>query len=871
MWLAFGGPWRVNTRKPIVMFARFIAAAALIPALALAQNGDKAGEAQVDPIPPEQIPAAPPLSPADALKTFKVPPGFRVELVACEPLIEAPVAMTFDPNGRLWVLEMRGFMRNPEGKGEDETNGRISVLEDTDGDGRMDKSTVFQEGLILPRAMTLFRDGLLVAEPPKLWFFRDQNGDLKADEKVELFSDYGGRENPEHTANSLTWAMDNWIYSANHTTRYRNVSGQWEREPTVFRGQWGLTQDDSGRLFFNSNSDQLRVDLVPSHYLARNPNLRGAYGLNVQTAKDQIVWPARMNPGVNRGYQKGQLRADGSLATFTGACGPVIYRGDNFPAEFRGNAFLCEPTGNLVRRNVLTEKDSVITAQNPYDKTEFLTSTDERFRPVNLFNAPDGALYVVDMYRGIIQHRIFLTSYLRKQALSRGLEKSLDQGRIYRVVHESAKPAARPALAKAGVEELVKALSHPNGWWRDTAQRLLVERRDSAAAPALRKLASTGESPLGRLHALWTLEGAGQLDEPTLLTTCDDAQPVVAAAALRLSEQFIKASPGGPLWSKIAAKAAKADNLDSRERLQLAFTLGEVKTPEAEALLEKILRGNNDSALLRDAAISGLAGRELEFLQRLAKAPAWSDASAGPPSLVASLAKCVFAEGKPERASQLFDLAVAESAPGWLRGQILGGLAGLAPKAAPGKQVVKPRLLKLAGEPAGLAALRKAGTAETLEQLAVIETLVTWPGKPGAEPEKVVTPLTKEEKARFDAGKELYLVTCGACHQPTGLGQEGLAPPLLDSAWSVGSEQRLIRIVLQGVRGKISVKDRVYEMEMPPLGVLDDEQIASALTYIRREWGHTASPVDAATVAKVRKETDSRLEAWTEPDLLRIP
>jgi mono/diheme cytochrome c family protein len=345
----------------------------------------------------------------------------------------------------------------------------------------------------------------------------------------------------------------------------------------------------------------------------------------------------------------------------------------------------------------------------------------------------------------------------------------------------------------------------------------------------------------------------------------------VAAAALRLSERFVKTSPGGPLWSKVAAKAARSDTLHARERLQLAFTLGEVKSAEAEALSEGILRGNCDSALLRDATISGLTGRELEFLQRLAKAAAWRESLAGRPALVASLAKCVFAEAKPERASQLFDLAADETVPAWQRQQILGGLAGLVPKAAPGKQVVKPRLLKLPAEPAGLAALRKAGAAETLEQLAAIETLVTWPGKPGAEPEKVVTPLTKEEQARFDAGKELYLVTCGACHQPTGLGQEGLAPPLLDSAWSVGSEQRLIRIVLQGVRGKMTVKDKVYEMEMPPLGVLEDEQIAAALTYIRREWGHTAAPVDAATVAKVRKETESRLEAWTEADLLRIP
>ena len=211
-------------------------------------------------------------------------------------------------------------------------------------------------------------------------------------------------------------------------------------------------------------------------------------------ASDQTVWPGRVNPGVNRGYQKGQLRENGTLRTFTCACGPVIYRGDQFPDEFYGNAFLCEPTGNLVRRNVLTETGNIIAATNAYDKSEFMTSSDERFRPVNLSNGPDGALYVVDIHRGIIQHRIYLTSYLRGQAADRGLEAPVDRGRIYRVVAQgSPRSGNQPSLSTATSTELVDRLAHPNGWWRDTAQRLLVERGDRSSVAPLARLATTSD------------------------------------------------------------------------------------------------------------------------------------------------------------------------------------------------------------------------------------------------------------------------------------------------------------------------------------------------------------------------------------------
>ncbi|MGI8965736.1 MAG: PVC-type heme-binding CxxCH protein, partial [Limisphaerales bacterium] len=546
-----------------------------------AQNGDRkdaAGEKQIAPIPPEKIPPAPVLSAEQALKSFKIASGFRVEIVAAEPLVHDPVAMTFGPDGRIWVVEMSGYMRDPEAQGEDQPFGKIVVLEDTDGDGKMDKRIVFTENLVMPRALCLVRDGLLVAEPPHLWFLRDTDGDGKADDKTEVAKDYGNQRSPEHTANGLLWALDNWIYSADHTARFRSLEEGWKREPTAFRGQWGIAEDDFGRLVYNSNSDQYRMDLVPSSYLNRNPNFRNPIGLNVDPIKNQTTWPIRVTPGVNRGYRAGTLRRDGTLISFTAACAPLIYRGDNFPKEFYGNAFVCEPSANLIKRNILVETNGNITGFQAYTNAEFLASTDERFRPVNLNNGPDGALYIVDMYHGILQHRIFLTSYLRAQSEARGLEKPIGLGRIYRVVADGTK-TKKVSLAKKSSAQLVKNLSDPNGWARDTAQRLLVERAESASIPELRKLATTGTEPLGRLHALWTLEGIGQLDQPTLLKAFSDSHPKVKAAAIRLSEFLLKTGAK----DQVLIGLLKLVNDPAPDvQLQLAFTFGEVVDPKAE-------------------------------------------------------------------------------------------------------------------------------------------------------------------------------------------------------------------------------------------------------------------------------------------------
>lgn len=580
-----------------------------------AQRGDRPGETQRDLPPDLVVPPAPVLSDADALASLRVAPGFHVELVASHPLLHDPVAFQVAPDGRIWVVEMRGYMHDMWGAGEDQPIGTVAVLDDTDGDGVMDHRTEFAGGLVMPRAIALAAGGVLVGEPPHLWFFKDTDGDDVADEKTLLADDYGAVGNPEHTANALFRNLDNWIYSADHNVRFRFAGGQWQRDFTVPRGQWGMDQDDRGRLYFNSNSDPLRVDLAPSAYFWRAPALDSPAPLAVQTVRPEAAptFPGRVTPGINRGYQT--LDDTWKLKTVTAACAPMIYRGTRFAPEFRGNAFFCEPSGNLVKRLIVEPTaDGSLAARNAYADTEFLWSTDERFRPINAYNAPDGSIYILDFYRGIIQHKIYLTTYLRKQIVARGLEAPLGMGRIYRIVPDQ--PAAdwvargRPALDRAATAELVATLDATEGWWRDTAQRLLVERGDPAAVPVLRDLARHG-STLGRQHALWTLEGLNAVDRASVWSALQApaAAVPVQLAGLRLSEPWLRLGDA----EMVARVIDLAGSADPELRRQAAFALGEVGGPEALTVLARLAREAAATFGLADAVKSSLTGREAQF------------------------------------------------------------------------------------------------------------------------------------------------------------------------------------------------------------------------------------------------------------------
>jgi mono/diheme cytochrome c family protein/glucose/arabinose dehydrogenase len=794
-----------------------------------------------------KLPPPVPLSPAEEMKTFKVEKGFHIELVASEPMIEAPIAMSFDDQGRLYVVEMRGYMHDLAGSGEKEPTGRVSLLEDTDGDGRMDKATPFLDNLVMPRAVLAVNGGALIAVPPNLYFCKDTDGDGKADVKDVVATDFGtlGGQ-PEHMANTPVWAMDNAIWSAGYATRFKWRGGFWQKDSGLGRGQWGLCQDNFGRLYYNYNSDMLRADLLPTEAFSRNPLLRNATSINSKLAADQTLYPSHPTPGVNRGYDPKTLRADGTLAKPTGTCGALIYRGDAFPAAYRGNAFVPEPCANLVKRFTMSEKDGILKATNTAKTTEFLTSTDERFRPVQATDGPDGAVYLVDMYRGIIQHQSFLTHYLIANILARKLETPFNQGRIWRIVPDKKE---RPQPVK--VSKDVKMLAHANGWVRDTAQRLIVESADATTVPALKEML-TNENALARLHALWTLDGLAAITPDLLRSALADKNVQVRAAAVRIASR--------DLAPDLIALTAEKDAL---VLANLAIKLTSFNLPDADAAVVKLLAGNGKNVLIREGALTGMRGREAAFAKLLVGQLSKENGGQIMPVMEA-LGSLLAQAGKAGPFEEMLDLAAAQRQGGAVQVAVLKGLASTDSKA-------KPKLLWLEAAPAALNKLKAAMSDKGSAKLfASVEARLAWPGKPGAPPPPKIVPLNEAQTALFEKGKTVYHTLCTACHQPHGFGLDGLAPPLVDSEWVLGKPDVLIRIVLHGLAGPVKVSGRSFNLAMPPLPQLTDEDVAGVLTYIRREWEHNGSPVDTKAVKTVREQSKGRMAMWSEVELKNL-
>ncbi len=799
-----------------------------------------------------KLPPPKPLSPEEAMKAFAVEKGFRIELVASEPMIESPVAMSFDDQGRLYVCEMRGYMHDLEGGGEKEPTGRVSLLEDTDGDGRMDKATAFLDQLVMPRSVMAVNGGALIAVPPQLLFCKDTNGDGVADVKEVVANDYGtlGGQ-PEHMANTPVWAMDNAIWSAGYGTRFKLRSGVWQKDTGLGRGQWGLCQDDFGRLYFNYNSDMLRADLLPTEAFTRNPLLRNATSINAKLAADQTLYPSHPTPGVNRGYDPKTLRPDGTLPKPTATCGALIYRGDAFPAAYRANAFVPEPGANLVKRFTMSETDGVPKATNTAKSKEFLTSTDERFRPVQAANGPDGALYLVDMYRGIIQHQSFLTHYLIANIKDRKLETPFNQGRIWRIVPDTKE---RPPVVKVGKD--VKMLTHENGWVRDTAQRLIVESSDASTVPALKKMLKH-EHALARLHALWTLDGLAAITPDILRVVLNDSDAQVRSAAVRIA-------PRDFAPDLIALTAEK----DALVLAHLAIKLTALNLPDADAAVAKLLASNGKNTLIREGALTGLRGKEAAFAKVLVST-ATPENSAQVQPVMEALAALVAQAGKAGPFEEMIELTTAQSKNRPLLNALLKGLAntGGDPKS---KTPKPPKLLWLTAEPPSLIALKKSLESPPPNLFNIIERRLAWPGKPGAPKPPVIVPLTEAQTALFEKGKTIYATLCAACHQPHGFGLDGLAPPLVDSEWVLGKPDILARIVMHGLAGPVKVSGRTYNLAMPPLPQLTDEDIAGVLTYLRREWEHNGSAVETKFVTGIREANKGRMMMWTEEELKKI-
>ena len=480
------------------------------------------------------------LDPAASQKLFQLPEGYKLELVLSEPQIKEPVVAVFDGDGSMFVAEMRTYMQDIDGSGKFSKVSCVSKHIDTNGDGKFDKHTIFIDKLMLPRILLPLDDRLIVGETNTndLYVYRDTDGDGVADEKKPFYIGGNRGGNLEHQPSGLIWSMDNWLYTTYNAYRLRRKDGEILKESTAPNGgQWGLTQDNHGKPWYvNAGGERGPLNFqTPIVYAALNA--KDQFAVNYR-----IVYPLVPIPDVQGGTRRFRPK-EKTLNHFTATCGAEVYRGDRLPKELFGNLFFGEPVGRLIRRTIIENDDGVSKLRNAHPESEFIRTPDAYFRPINMVTAPDGTMYIVDMYRGIIQEGNWVKrgSYLRKVVQQYKLDESIGRGRIWRLVHEDHKPGPQPKMLKETSAQLVAHLAHPNGWWRDTAKKLLILRDDKSVASSLKKMAVGHGSYLTRMHALWTLEGLDLADANIIRATLKDEHPQVRITGIRVSESLHKA------------------------------------------------------------------------------------------------------------------------------------------------------------------------------------------------------------------------------------------------------------------------------------------------------------------------------------------
>jgi putative membrane-bound dehydrogenase-like protein len=603
---------------------------------------------------PKATDAPKPLSPEESRKRFRLPEGLRIELVAAEPHLREPTGIAFDARGRIYVCELHGYnldgyydilelnktgvldtavrripaSKQAEEKAAKETYSTIRMLEDTKGDGRVDRSTVFADHLPPCYGLVAARGGIIALCAPDIYFLADRDGDGKAEVREKLFTGFGVGELWTRISNPR-WGIDNWIYAASGagsagTITGPHMAGKVRLGNTGFRFKadgsrlepvsggtsgYGLALDDWDDRFLCTNQQHaLYVAPLPYHALARNPyspavdpvvNI-SSYGHPAPVFPTSQPDPWRLRRGKEPAWVKFYGPSETSAGLFTSACAPLIYRADLLGGQYQGNHFSCEPAQNLIHRCLLEPKGASLVARRAGKGKEFLTSSDQWFRPVNLAVGPEGALYIVDMYREIIEDYSAIPRYLQQEYVE-SLVAGKDRGRVWRIVPAgSAVPRGRN-LASASSLQLLMELSSPNAWRRLTAQRLLVSRADKSVIHPLAELARKGQTPQGRLHALYTLDGLGALKPDLVLGALTDPHYGVRWHALKLTERWLPTEP--PVLAQVRKLA---DDSNAKVRLQLAFSLGEARDAIVLPSLAWIARHEGDDPWVKAAILSSV-------------------------------------------------------------------------------------------------------------------------------------------------------------------------------------------------------------------------------------------------------------------------
>jgi putative membrane-bound dehydrogenase-like protein len=628
------------------------------------------------------VPAVPPV---DALKTFETVDGFRMELVAAEPLVQSPVAAAFDADANLYVAEMRDYPYKPRPGGT--PLGCVRLLRDTDGDGRFDQSHVFADGLLWAAGIAPWKGGVFVTAPPDIWYLKDTDGDYRADVRRKVFTGFG-TQNQQAMVNNLTWGLDHWIYGAASGNGGMIKPGEDLRAPGVsvehsdFRfdpdtgaielvsgsDQFGNTFDDWGNRFTCDESHPISQPVLPRRELARNPYL--AVPSAVQDIAGGSVPVFRISPV--EGWR--QIRSSRRIAhsvrkpesagvshhVVDAGAGVTVYRGGAYPAEFYGNIFVGDAQNNLIHRRILVPDGPTFRAvRGPREQvTEFVRSSDNWFRPVNFVNAPDGTLCVLDMSRAVIEAIHIPLDVVKHLDLKRGRSN----GRIYRIAPPGFRFAPPPHLSRASTAELVGALSRPDAWYRDTVHRLIRERRDPTAIEPLRKLIAPASAPFAptRVNALWALEGLGALRDADLKLALRDPTAEVRAQAIALAAARLDHSPD---LREIVLDLA--GHHDSRVRFRTALALGDTSDPRAVAALARIAHRDGANKWIRTAVLSSCAiTADRLFVELNANRANRSPAPSGnmatdAQQLIEPLAAIVGARNRPDEVNRVLDALAA--------------------------------------------------------------------------------------------------------------------------------------------------------------------------------------------------------------------